>query len=344
MNIILNLFDEKYVIGLFTKEILPKYPEFKKIESVKIKGHKEMIWEKTYHVVVEFRTVFLAHDGKKKTLPIFCSAHSEEPRENVYVALDFLWKRGFGRGCLTIPHPLFYSKYFRAVFYRGAPGNDLYHYIGKSDFENIEAVIVKAALWFSKLHSINTVGAENFNKENSRIRTVFPGVEHIFFRIKEDFPEYFDIYEKFYKLAIEKEEKFLNSAPKHWLIHGDAHPENIIRMDKKKIAVIDFTDICLADFARDLGSFCQQVEYMCDRKIADKSYAQKAKNIFLENYLKDRKIEMDDSLQKRMDIYYYWTAMRTSTFFLIKSGNEPERARNLIRKVKEAISDGLFDF
>jgi hypothetical protein len=48
-------------------------------------------------------------------------------------------------------------------------------------------------------------------------------------------------------------------------------------MSDKKIAVIDFTDICLSDFARDLGTFIQQLEFMANRKIGDHEYTEKIK-------------------------------------------------------------------
>ncbi|MDD5291523.1 MAG: hypothetical protein PHZ04_05515, partial [Patescibacteria group bacterium] len=84
MNIIHNLFDEKYVIDLFKKEVLPRYPDFVDIKKVKVRAHKNHVWETTYHVVLEFKTSFLTKTGRIKILPIFCSAHSEEPRKNVY--------------------------------------------------------------------------------------------------------------------------------------------------------------------------------------------------------------------------------------------------------------------
>lgn len=335
MNKILQLFDKSYVKNLLKEKVLPLYPDFSDIKKVDIHPYKKLVWESTYHVVVEFRTIFLTKDGKRKELPIICSAHSSEPRENVYDAMKFLWGRSFGHGYLTIPHPLFYSEYFRGTFYRGVEGDNLYHYIKEKKFSDIEAIIGKTALWFSKLHSLKTDEVPNFNKENSRIATVFPGIPHILDRIRIDFPEYRDVYERVYKIFDDHEKEFFQSTDCRWLIHGDAHPENIIKMGRKKTAVIDFTDICLADFARDLGSFVQQLEFMSNRKISDQVYADKIKNIFLDQYFKHSpRRKLNDALRARIDIYYHWTAMRTATFFLIKDNAEPERAAAIIEKVK----------
>lgn len=341
MNKILHLFDEQYVINLLTKEVLPKYPDFCDISNVGIKAHKNGIWDYTYHVVIEFTTTFITQDGKKVVLPIFCSAHSEEPRKNVYNALKFLWAKGFGNGYLTVPHPLFYSDYFRGTFYRGVEGNHLYHYIREKKLEDVENITAKAASWFAKLHNLETKEANNFNKENSRIETIFPGVKHVLWRIKEDYPKYLSAMEKIYDRIIHDENSFLNSTEQRWYVHGDAHPENIIKMGKKKIAVIDFTDLCLSDFTRDIGTFLQQVEYMCNRKIQNTDFSEKIKDIFLQNYFKSSKIKLDNSVQKRIDIYYNYTAIRTANFFLLKDKPEPERAYSLIHDVCDKLEISL---
>ncbi len=337
MNIIHQLFDEEYVIKLFKKEVLPLYPCFKTIEKVDIRAHKNNIWEKTYHVVIEFKTYFRDANNKLQTLPIFCSAHSDEPRENVFKALKYLWDSSFSKGNLTVPHPLFYDDYFTATFYRGLQGYNLYHFIRNEDRTEIEAIIPKVAKWFSKLHKLKTNDTLNFNKENSLIRTVIPGRDHILNDIKKQYPDYFEFYKKAYDVFIEKEENFLDSNEKRWLIHGDAHPENIIKIDKNKIGVIDFTDLCLSDFARDLGAFMQQVEFMINRKMENKEYAKEIAKLFLDNYLENAKIKLDDSLKERIDNYYNWTAIRTATFFLIKYNSEPERAKPLIESVNKNI-------
>lgn len=337
MNKILKLFDKDYVEELFKKEILPLYPEFKNLRVKKINTYKDGIWEKTYHVVLEFRTVFISSNGKKVELPIFCSAHSEEPRKNVYIVLKYLWERGFGQGYLTIPHPLFYSDFFRGTFYRGVEGKHLYHFIKQNDLETVEEITAKAALWFVKLHSLDTEDAINFNKENSRIETIFPGIDHILFRIKEKHPEYYDVYRAIYATMTDRENKFLNSTKDRWLVHGDAHPENIIKMGKQKIAVIDFTDLCLSDFTRDIGTFLQQLDFMCGRKIMDTSFAEKVKKIFLDTYFTKSKFEFTADVQKRIDTYYNYTAIRTATFFLLKDDSKPKRAFPLVEMVKKNL-------
>jgi len=335
MNIIKQLFDQQFVIKYLEKRILHRYPEFTDIKKITIHPYKDLIWEETYHVVIEYKTTFTTKVGRTKNLPIICTAHSEEPRKNVYRALKFLWDNGFAKGNLTIPHPLFYSNRFRATFYRGVKGRNLYQFIKENNRKEIEKIVIQAARWFAKLHNLPITKAKNFNKANSRIKTVIPGVKYILASVKKDFPRYYPFFKQAYQIMLAEEKKFFASTEKRWLIHGDAHPENIIKMSDKKIAVIDFTDICLADYARDLGTFLQQLEFMVQRKIGDKNYIALIKKTFLENYLDDAKIDLDDDLEQRINNYFNWTALRTATFFLLKSKAEPDRAHGLLVRISQ---------
>lgn len=340
MKKIEKLLEEEFVIELFNKEVLPLYECFSSIEKIEINTPKKNIWDGTYHVVFEYITYFIDKNGKEVIIPIYCSAHSDEPRKNVFTALKYLWENGFCSNRLTIPRALFYSDEFKGIFYRGVEGKNLYRYIRVGNKKEIESIIPMAARWFAKLHKLPVETAINFNEENSRIRTVIPGMEGLFNSIKTRYPEHLDFYSHVYDYFIKSEEEFLNSTKKRWLVHGDAHPENIIKVNDKKLGVIDFTDLSLTDFARDLGTFMQQVEFMIMRKINDQKYANKIKDLFLKEYLKDVKIEIDSDLKRRIDNYYYWTAIRTATFFLLKDKSEPERGNKLIEKVRVNLRIG----
>jgi len=213
----------------------------------------------------------------------------------------------------------------------------LYSYIKTKNLAEIKKIIPLAAAWFAKLHNLPVKNAKNFNKENSRIETVIPGQKHILKQIKINYPSYFNIYQKAYNYFVKEEENFLSSTKERWLIHGDAHPENIIKISGTKLGLIDFTDICLSDFARDLGCFLWQFEFMVDRKIGNKKFSDEIKNLFLENYFKDVKMKLDGALKERINNYSNWTAIRTATFFLIKDKAEPERAEALIKKIENKI-------
>ena len=338
-NKIYRLLDEKFVLDLFKKEILPKYPEFSDIKEIKTHLIKDNIWTSTYHVVIEYQTTFVDLENHLETLPIYCTAHSDEQRLNSFEALTFLWQNGFSQENLTISRPLFYSPDFNAFFYQGVSGENLYQYIRRKDVATVEDVVVKAAAWFAKLHHLSAIAeaAKNFNPLNSRIETIIPGMAHALTKVQAEEPRYFEICRQAYEKINQEEKDFLSSTEERWLIHGDAHPENIIIIDKDKIGVIDFTDICLADYARDLGTFLQQLEFMMLRKIDDQNEVEKIKRLFLNSYLKNAGITLDDNLQKRINNYYNWTALRTAIFFLLKDKAEPERAHGLLIKIGQDL-------
>lgn len=342
MSKIEKLFDNKYVLDLFNRKVLPLYSDFKKIEKIKIIPHKKFIWTGSYHVVSEFKVSFLLKSDKqrkkRKTLSLFCTAHSSEPRKNVYDVLDYLWNNGFSKGFSTIPRPLFYSKYFNATFYRGVRGKSLLKFIKEGDKKELEKIVKKTALWLAKLHKIPTSKEIQYDKNKSRIKTVTPGYKKILKSIEEKYQDkYLKDIKNIYNYLIELEEDFFKISHKRWLIHGDVHPDNIIKVSEEKLALIDFTDLSPSDFARDLGSFLQQVEYKLKRNSYSDSYVKKIHNIFIETYCHKMKIKYNIRLQERVKLYYYWTMARTAVYWLTKHNPDPERSEPLIMELKKKL-------
>ena len=335
-EVISKLFDEEQVIRLFNRKVLPVYPEFKSIKKVRITPIKKQIWKKSYHVVIKFDAHFVDNEERTRKLAIYCSAHSHEPRRNVHAALKFLWEHGFSRGYLVVPHPLFYSEHFRAVFYRGVKGDNLHEHIKREEIEEAEKIIAQAAAWLVKLHGLPVTEAINFNRKNSQVKTVIPGEEQILNKIGRHYPEYRDLYVSAYESIKEEEKKFFSSS-RRWLIHGDAHPENVIRVSRNKVAFIDYADLCLSDYARDLGSFMQQLDNMGGAKIGKPERSERMKEIFWDNYWRLSKTTPDDNIKKRVEMYYYWTALRTATHFLLKHTPRKERAESLLKEVEDYL-------
>lgn len=330
MNIVHQLFEEDFIRDLFKEKVLSKYPDFSSIKRIRIKPRKDHIWDNTYHVVIEYEVRFVDCAGKNKDLSVFCSAHSSEPRKNLYLALRYLWDNGFGRGLLTVPHPLFYYPELKATFYRGAKGRNFFYFIKENQLREIETTIPQIAAWFAKLHKMPIEGIKNFNKKNSRIRTAIPGRDKILRVISEKYPHFYPLYKNFYNKFIRKEEDFLARTDHRWLVHGDAHPENIIRMGEKKLAVIDFNDLCLSDRARDIGCFLQQFSYMSGGRIADREFIIRMKKLFLEKYEKHFGVKGDEEFFARVDNYSDWTSLRTATYLLLRPTPYPDRAKWLI--------------
>lgn len=340
MNKILTLFDETAAKKLLEKEVLPLYPEFKDIISLKIKPYKKLIWETTYHVVIAYRVLFSKKAGGEEKLEIVCSAHSNEPREVVFKVLSFLWSSGLADAEIVLPRPLFYSPEFNGSFYRAIAGKNLLNFIKENDRAKTERMIPQAARLLARLHSLALpLDLSIFSDDNRSLRHVVPGRDLIIREIKERFNgKFVDDIASFYEKFIVEEELFFNNQQQRWLIHGDAHPENIIAVGGHKIGVIDFTDFCPADYARDLGAFLQQLEYKIIRNLDDPLFASAMKHLFLKSYLAESSEKLSSSLQARIDLYYNWTAIRTATFWLLKHECEPDKAAAAIARVKNNLN------
>lgn len=346
MNKILQLFDEEFVIDYFRRELLAFYPKFSRIISVKIKPYKKLIWKTTYHVVVGFYVeLFSDEENRGENVFLVCSAHSEEPRENVFKVLTFLWRKGLAADWIDIPFPLFYSQEFKGVFYSGLRGENILKQVREGGEKSLEKMVL-AGKMFAQLHSLAINDSLEFNLQNARIETVVPGVAAIFKGMNN---RYGDTYDKeikyFYHYFISEEEKYLQQQNNLCLIHGDAHLENIIDTGPGRLGIIDFADFCIGDFARDLGTFLQQLEHRLLKKedgSRDLEQEKLLKETFLNSYINERGIVLDDNLKARIKLYYDWTMLRTATYFFLKSESEVERAVNLFKKVERSLKSTEF--
>ena len=339
MNKILDLFDEQIVRSLLEKEVLPLYPSFTKILSLRIKAYKKLIWISTYHVVIAYYVNFLHVNGQKVKLEIVCSAHSDEPREVVFKVLKYLEQSPLSSDSVALPRPLFFSAKYNGAFYQAVEGKHLLHIIEEGKKLKTKKMVMQTAHLFATLHNLKLPDDLSIFSDNNRLlRTVVPGRDVIVKKIGERFGNaYMSSVSELYTGFIAQEEQFLSNTNKRWLIHGDAHPENIIAAGRDKIGLIDFTDFCPADFARDLGTFMQQLEDKIIYRFNDQELASAMKKLFLNSYLEAVDINLDKSLQKRIDLYYNWTAIRTATFWLLKHDPEPHSAAINIDKVKNNL-------
>ncbi len=336
MNKILQLFDEKFVINLFRQKILPYYPEFIDIKQIKIKPYKNLVWKTTYHVVLSFDTYFLKADGEESRVLIVCSAHNEEPRKNIYLALKYLWTAGLPDKFIDLPKPLFYSTEFNGTFYQGLEGENLLYYIKNKDLFLVSEIVSEAAKLFARLHALENMGEANFNFENSRIKTVIPGTTRIFQEMERRYHnKYNNDLTKIYDHLIKQEEAYFAQGRPPVLIHGDAHAENIIRTAPHRLGLIDFNDLCLGDRARDLGSFIQQLEY--NIRVTDPIWSDRMKELFLSVYLQEANLKLDTDLKARIQLYCNWTAIRTGIYWFLKSGHDEDKAISLLQEVKNDL-------
>lgn len=276
-----------------------------------------------YHVILRFDAEGFGD------LAVFMTAHSQEDRASAYQALLFLDQR-FPRGNdLFLARPLLYDKDLNAFFYLGLRGGRLLELIGTAS-PDLPAVLSELARWLARLHGIVAGAEANFNAVNSRIATVVPGPDYFLEKIGRLFPQYRDrIKVLFFKLT-EAEEKSLSNLDRLYLIHGDLHPENvIINAPAGLLTVIDYTDACLSDWARDLGNFIYQFDFM-SRGYLDKGRVTRLSNLFLKEYFAAAGIKDDASAKRRLNLYQSWAALRATIYFLVKVMPEEKNARQTL--------------
>lgn len=343
MNIIYKLFDEKYVIDYFKINVLPCYKDVQDILKLKIRPYKKHIWQTTYHVVIDYQVLFKLKSGKTRETHIICSAHSNEARDLAFSTLKYLWQRRLGKG-IVFPRPLFYSTEFKGFFYRALQGKNLLQYILIKDKDNIADLVEKSGLMFALLHRINiTKYKPTVNPKNNSIATVVPGINYLSQELKNRYNDnWYDKIVPRYLNCIKLEEEFLQSKAELSLIHGDAHTENIIKVSRQKIGLIDFADFAISDFARDVGTFLQQLDYKLDYRFAhDLAWQKEMKQLFLANYFKHSQFILTKDIQKRIDNYYKWTALRTAVYWLLKDKSDPQRAQAILDHLNKMESKRL---
>lgn len=285
---------------------------FKYLQDFQIEFLKKEIGHNFYHLVVRY----IIKTNKRK-IGVIMTAHSYEKRLPGWRALKFLSQHGFSQGPWQAPKPLYYSKKLKAMFYREALGWNLRKLIRKKS-KYIEQVIQESARWLAQLHILPSVSEMNFNKINSSIGAMTPGRRRGIAIIKKHALEFAPEVEAIWNKLTAQEKQNFKKLGRHYLIHGDFHPENIIFNKKypKKITIIDFTDICLGDFTRDLGNFIEQLNFMGARDKIKHQQLEKWEKQFLAAYFKACHLKLTANLKNRIFLYRALAAFRTTIYYL----------------------------
>jgi len=319
-----TLFDSGAVRELIDSKNIPQLSNLSGLSITPIKKKTDRDF---YHLVIRYDSPALGE------YPLFCSAHSEEDRGNAFRALMYVKNNLPQDAADNTPTPLFYDESLRAFFYRGMDGDNLLELLEGSTDE-VRTPLAQLGAWLADLHQLPATQKQNFNEYNSAIKTVLPGPRHFLPKIQRKFPEHHERVEKLFYAFVAYEEAV--SEP-HSLIHGDLHPENvIINSAEGHISIIDYTDICIADPMRDLGSFMQQLSFMGLGKRSDEEI-KKMQDHFIAAYEQARKQELSESERKRILLYQAWTAFRSTVYFLTKEPPEEREARHTL-EVSEQLA------
>jgi len=300
------------------------------VHSAKVIKHN---FHQDYYNLVAAYQLSCLENGSKKDLTIYCSAHSNESRQQTMANLQLLWQKHIPNDQFQANRPLFYEPGCRALFYVGLPGRNLFQCFENGHQEEINGYLQLTAQWLARLHRLTLGLADWPGGQQQRISDVVPGRVRALEKVQENCPQYYNRFVKLYNLLEQREASHWPSRENLTMIHGDLHPENVIINDQGA-AIIDWADASLGDPTRDLGSFIQQLVFMGQRHINDYNYWQQAQTLFLETYRQAAAVNPPADWQRRIDTYYYFTAFRTAIYFVTKSGPEPERAEGLLDEVE----------
>lgn len=284
-----------------------------------------------YHVIARYESEPLGEQA------IFMTAHSQEDRAKAYSALLFLSEHGFARRDLFLPRPLFYDRELNAFFYLGIKGDNLLAAI-KSTPDELDIWLPKVSRWAAELHNIPISSDNNFNAPNSRIATAIPGPDYFLNKIAQTFPDFLPEVKDIFSRLSGLEDKNLKNLERPYLIHGDLHPENVIvNRQSKSLTVIDYTDISLSDWARDIGTFIYQFDFMA-RGFLRSGEAGRLNNLFLQGYFAAAGRPEDENITRRLNLYKSWAALRATIYFLVKGFPEENNASQTLKDARYYLS------
>lgn len=280
--------------------------------------------EAYYHIVNTYKVRVEKPAIHTTIAQLYCTAHSNGSRKKAARALSFLYKNGFAEGRYRVPQPLGYDPLRRALFYKGFVGPSL---LTRLKLRRMTVPSIElAAGWLAHLHAVQARPGKNaLNTGNSRISTMEPGAHYFLPRIAQWVPKKYPRFKELYDGLQKGEERWFARHKKQWLIHGDMHPDNIIIAKGEDgdyfAGGIDFTDICLGDFARDIGTFLYDVHEVL-RKRSSKQFVQHVQRVFLRKYLGDSGRTLTKDLIRRINFYSAWIGFRATLFYLLQDDAE----------------------
>lgn len=304
------IIDREYLKELFNERIRSidsQGVEILDVKSYKIKQHFD---DRFFHYVIQNNVTLRTRKGLRRRCQIFCAAFSGHGRKFMFEILSLVYRNGFDKGNTVVPRPLWYIAELQAGFYVGVPGDNLLEHIKNGNID--KTAIQKIAKGLRELHQVR--GIHNLKLKKHSFLWEYLDPTDILGRA----------YNRDTELAIEirnqfKELKALHKKiidDKYLLSHGDFHPENVIinKFNSKQVAIIDFSEGCLAPVYYDMASFLQQLEFMTRSYLTRIQYARLEK-IFLDSYWGE--VDITWEMMAKMNLYKAWTALKSVVYFMI---------------------------
>ena len=295
------LTNHEYMEKFFTqhlKQIDNQAEKILRLESYQIKAHCDNTF---FHYVIMHQLTVKVKLGLRKRYTILCISFSGHKRKKMYQTLELAYQHGFDKGSVIVPRPLWYTDKLMAAFYFGVPGDNLLEYI-KNGYLNLK-LIKKIAEGLAKFHQL--VPPKTLKLKKHSFTPIYLDPTNVIGRIYNQKTTLAKDVLVQYKRLKKLHGQIIHKP--YLLSHGDFHPENVIinKFNNNQVALIDFSEVCLAPVYFDIGSFLQQLEFMTLSYLSAEQH-QQIEYIFLSTYFNQRKV--DKELKNKINLYKAWTA------------------------------------
>ncbi len=308
-DLIARLDSKQYFLDIFHERL-----KFIDPRAIKILFHqffyiKRHVGDDFFHYVIEHRLTLELKNGLKIRRKIYTISFSNHGRKPMSQAMSLIYRNKFHSGPVITPQPLWYEEDTMSFFYLGIPGDTLLEHLknGHIDFDYFK----KIAQALRRLHATK-FPAGQFKQHDFSLNYLDPTAvlnrpQNLEDPLKKELISQLAVLEKL-KAQIIKEKPVLS--------HGDFHPENIIvnRFDSNQLAIIDFSEVCLASRYYDLASFLLQLKLMSLGYLAPGVYA-KIEKIILGGYF--GRSAIDSEVMNKLNLYRAWTALKNAVYSMI---------------------------
>jgi len=336
---IFKAIDRDFIKGLFQKKSKTYFPDLEKKDLEKIDIERtSQSWAKET-CLTRYQVSF---GGKQKKI-LRGTAKKDQSKKNVWEIMNFLYKKGFDRGKLTIAKPIDFLKDINLLLYEEADGLPFAFIIENGDYSQIEKDLKRIAQWLVKLHSLK-IQKIKFKKaiflQSKGYLKIFKKAERFMPELKSDLKSLPDL--TFIDNLWKKEKT---------LIHNDFYPGNII-LKRNIVCGVDFDRACLGPPLMDVATLCGALEF--PKEIWALSLSKKEvlslQKGFFENYCKLRKIDPRENkkifqaflVKIFLDQVAYFSEFAIAGWNFMNEASKKDfvfKIRSLILKVKEKLKD-----
>jgi len=300
----------EYIRKIFEKGLKDIDSQAVKILDVKSYTIKRHVGNDFFHFVIQNNVTLQTKKGLRRRYQIFTVSFSNHGRRKMYQILELAFKNGFDKGRVVIPKPLWYVEDLMSAFYIGIPGDNFLEHIKNNNID--KSSVRKIAQGLYKFHQMKPGSEIKLTKhslswEDLDPTDVLKREYNVQTKMVKEIKKQYEVLRKVYKNIVDDD--FL-------LSHGDFHPENVIinRFDSKQVALIDFSEGCLAPIYFDIASFLQQLHFMTRSYLTEKQFASMEK-VFLSSYFGE--VEIEKKMMARIHLYKAWTALKSTVYFMI---------------------------